>query len=321
MASLIRNGNKIGGGISNLDKFQTAEMPEPSSIYAGKIYQYTGETTPAFTNGFFYRCLLNDDSAYEWRPVYSQPSADIVELTSAEYHALSEEEKMSGTTYYVVDEGVENTILLQSGLINPPVEPIEPGHIYIWDLTFPIPFSEIPNVVGTIQSTTSNYSSYSNISIHVGNITTTGCKFRVIYGDGDGETGGAYPAIQWQASALANKGTEFINTNTTYQSFTLTTNTIDADLSKFDFWIENDTVVHLTFNEESRFTWNAGTWHEIGYIDSKYAPKIMTRRPILLEREGVVGDISIETNGKIRVFSKVDILGPQALLGEVTYRI
>lgn len=321
MASLIRNGNKVGGGINGLERFQVNEMPVPSSTYAGKIYQYTGETTPAFTNGFFYRCLLDDNSSYEWRQVYSQPSADIVQLTSAEYHALSDEEKMSGTMYFVTDEDEAVSMLLQSGRISSTTTGYVQGDTYEVNLTFPVPFMEVPNVTATFDSSTINTAGYANTSLHVNNVTLTGCQFRIPYNDSGSDTGTIYPAIQWMATAPATTGTNLVQAQTSYKSFTLTTNTIDADLSKFDFWIENDTVVHLTFNEESRFTWNAGTWHEIGYIDSKYAPKIMTRRPILVEREGGVGDISIETNGKIRVFSEVDILGPQALLGEVTYRI
>ena len=321
MASLIRNGNKVGGGINGLERVQVNELPVASSAYAGKIYQYTGETTPAFTNGFFYRCLLDDESAYEWRQVYSQPSADIVQLTSAEYHALSEEEKMSGTLYLVTDENETVSMLLQSGRISPNPTGYIQGDTYEVNLIFPVPFMEAPNVTATFDSSTINTAAYANVSLHVNKVTESGCEFRITYNDSGSDTGTIFPAIQWMATAPATTGTNLVQAQTSYKSFTLTTNTIDADLSKFDFWIENDTVVHLTFNETSRFTWNALTWHEIGYIDSKYAPKIITRRPILIEREGAVGDISVETDGKIRVFSKVDIPGPQALLGEVTYRI
>lgn len=133
MSTLIRNGNKIGGAISKLEKFQIYELPTPSSTYAGKIYQYIGETNEAFINGYFYKCELNSNEEYVWREVKTSDSiiddtatsadstyssskieeitapmvttttgAKVESMTQAEYNALAT--KDSKTLYNITDK-------------------------------------------------------------------------------------------------------------------------------------------------------------------------------------------------------------------------
>ena len=116
MASLIRNGHKIGGGINDLEKFQIAEMPTPSESYAGKIYQYIGTTTEAFVNGYFYRCdIIN--SSYNWERITEGVG---IECSQAEYDAWKEEGLIiQDTNYYITDGSGEEA--LQPKLLSTPI--------------------------------------------------------------------------------------------------------------------------------------------------------------------------------------------------------
>lgn len=95
MSTLIRNGNKIGGAISKLEKFQIYELPTPSSAYAGKIYQYIGETNEAFINGYFYKCELNSNEEYGWNVLKTSENNtdDIFVGTIAEWESLEDSKK------------------------------------------------------------------------------------------------------------------------------------------------------------------------------------------------------------------------------------
>lgn len=58
---------------------QVTELPDPSETQFGKIYQYTGETTDDYINGYFYECII-DGAAYKWTEKTVQKSnADISE--------------------------------------------------------------------------------------------------------------------------------------------------------------------------------------------------------------------------------------------------
>lgn len=58
---------------------QVAEIPEPSEAQFGKIYQYIGETTDDYINGYFYECII-DGAAYKWvEKTVQKSNADISE--------------------------------------------------------------------------------------------------------------------------------------------------------------------------------------------------------------------------------------------------
>ena len=58
---------------------QVAEIPEPSEAQFGKIYQYIGETTDDYINGYFYECII-EGAAYKWvEKTVQKSNADISE--------------------------------------------------------------------------------------------------------------------------------------------------------------------------------------------------------------------------------------------------
>lgn len=58
---------------------QVAEIPEPSEAQFGKIYQYIGETTDDYINGYFYECII-EGVAYKWvEKTVQKSNADISE--------------------------------------------------------------------------------------------------------------------------------------------------------------------------------------------------------------------------------------------------
>lgn len=44
-------------------------LPEPDASNAGKIVQYSGETTETLTHGHFYECIETGPDEYEWSEV------------------------------------------------------------------------------------------------------------------------------------------------------------------------------------------------------------------------------------------------------------
>ena len=58
------------------DVMQYDAMPTASATYAGKIAQYVGATAGDYTNGYFYKCVL-DGSNYVWQQVSVQPASTV----------------------------------------------------------------------------------------------------------------------------------------------------------------------------------------------------------------------------------------------------
>lgn len=80
-------------------KFQFSTMPTPSATYLGQFAQYVGVTNSNYTEGYFYKCVL-DGSDYKWTSVdQSSPEYTIKKDTtpsSADYVA----------TYHITKDGV-----------------------------------------------------------------------------------------------------------------------------------------------------------------------------------------------------------------------
>ena len=55
-------------------------MPIPSDTELGNIVQYIGETTAEYTQGYFYKCILNseDPVTYTWIRINTQPETEII---------------------------------------------------------------------------------------------------------------------------------------------------------------------------------------------------------------------------------------------------
>lgn len=68
--------------------FRFATMPAASAEYVTNLVQYIGTSNVNYTNGFFYRSILNGTD-YEWRQVNIQPNDDIPHWsgTKAQYNA------------------------------------------------------------------------------------------------------------------------------------------------------------------------------------------------------------------------------------------
>jgi len=72
MTKFLYNDRLLQGGINPLENPQIKEMPLPGVFYIGKIYQYVGETTEAFENGCFYKCIMNEYGKYIWIQILPQ---------------------------------------------------------------------------------------------------------------------------------------------------------------------------------------------------------------------------------------------------------
>ena len=63
-------------GGSGGQEIQVEELPTASSANVGNIYQYIGETDDTYTNGYFYKCV-NNEEIYSWENINIQPSGGI----------------------------------------------------------------------------------------------------------------------------------------------------------------------------------------------------------------------------------------------------
>lgn len=91
----IRNGFKYldKNGLKHLiDKteriFRFSTMPAAGADYVNNLVQYTGATNATYTNGYFYRSILNG-ATYEWQRANIQPNDDVPHWsgTHAQYDA------------------------------------------------------------------------------------------------------------------------------------------------------------------------------------------------------------------------------------------
>jgi len=77
----LANGRSVEEALEGTSgaSIQVAEIPEPSEAQFGKIYQYIGETTDDYINGYFYECII-EGAAYKWvEKTVQKSNADISE--------------------------------------------------------------------------------------------------------------------------------------------------------------------------------------------------------------------------------------------------
>ena len=61
------------------DTIQLDSMPTASATYLGKVYEYTGSTTSAYTKGRFYECVYNSTTdVYSWSEIEMGAEVDTV---------------------------------------------------------------------------------------------------------------------------------------------------------------------------------------------------------------------------------------------------
>lgn len=65
-----------GGGEGDI---QVETMPEAGEDYTGKIYQYIGESTAEYVNGYFYECIEDEENPgdYIWEQKKVQSNEDL----------------------------------------------------------------------------------------------------------------------------------------------------------------------------------------------------------------------------------------------------
>jgi hypothetical protein len=85
-----KQGKVIKGLIDEKQEIiQMSTMPQPTQamVTANTIYQYIGNTSQAYTQGYWYQAKYNStDDIYYWEEIKYSP--DMVEITSAEVDAL-----------------------------------------------------------------------------------------------------------------------------------------------------------------------------------------------------------------------------------------
>ena len=91
----VRRGNSFDGRETPDEQVQKSTMPTASEARLGKVYQYVGETTSSFTNGYFYKCVSDGESTptYSWEQTDVQPgggSADLPWVTPQDYGAVGD---------------------------------------------------------------------------------------------------------------------------------------------------------------------------------------------------------------------------------------
>lgn len=76
------NKIEIDGSLTPVaDLVQKSELPAASASYLGKVFQYTGETTANYINGYFYKCISDgaDPAVYSWVNI------DVQDITVIKY--------------------------------------------------------------------------------------------------------------------------------------------------------------------------------------------------------------------------------------------
>ena len=102
---VLTDGTSINCGKVN-SQFTT--LPTPSASNVGAILQYVGPTTPDYTNGYFYECVL-DGSTYKWVQKAVQPggggSSQVVTLPPASPSELGNIYQYVGNSTLLYDNG------------------------------------------------------------------------------------------------------------------------------------------------------------------------------------------------------------------------
>ena len=96
MGVIYYNGIVYAGGDSSGGQtIQVATLPTASASQENKIYQYIGVTTASYTNGYFYKCVKNNN-VYVWEQHNVQPGGGSG--GSSNYSDLSNKPSINGYT-------------------------------------------------------------------------------------------------------------------------------------------------------------------------------------------------------------------------------
>ena len=97
---------------SSAESIQVDTMPTADASQLNKIYQYVGTTDINYTNGYFYKCIL-DGANYKWQVIPTQDS-----YTKAEIGALSDLPDPSKTVTQNIDLLQGSMSTLQGSVLN-----------------------------------------------------------------------------------------------------------------------------------------------------------------------------------------------------------
>lgn len=75
-----------GGGV------QVKTLPTPVPALEGTIYQYVGESTSTYINGYFYKCV-NEEGTYKWKNIPVQAGG-----STTSYNSLTDQPTLNGET-------------------------------------------------------------------------------------------------------------------------------------------------------------------------------------------------------------------------------
>ena len=100
--SQINTGNITYDIKDAIARIQVSIMPEASSTYNGKLYQYIGTTNESYTNGYFYKCIYNNGS-YSWINIPVTETYIEWSGTQAEYD--EQEESIPEGAIVIISDG------------------------------------------------------------------------------------------------------------------------------------------------------------------------------------------------------------------------
>ena len=100
----------VGGG----ESLAVSSMPTADSTTAGKVLFYIGATTSSYTHNRFYECIEDSSttpSTYSWEEQRVEEN-EIVELTQAQYDALTPAQKNNGQAYFINDATLTDGLMV-----------------------------------------------------------------------------------------------------------------------------------------------------------------------------------------------------------------
>lgn len=99
-------------------------LPNATEDNIGVIYQYTGETTEDYTNGYFYANFEVTDpetgtTEYIWKEIKVQDDIEHIDLTMREYELLPNEKLSDDKVYFITDADDEILPIVYGWRIDP----------------------------------------------------------------------------------------------------------------------------------------------------------------------------------------------------------
>lgn len=275
-----------GNGGGSTESIQVDTVPTPSADELGKIYQYIGDTTVNYTNGYFYKCVSETNpstgvTTYSWVAIDTQEDTKHWIGTRAELTAaLVNGEIENGTIILITDEPdvddlptQNSTNLVYSGGVWTALQ----GKLSVEEVNV-LPTTNIKtntiylvpkfvNSEGNIDETNGYFyvrSSINNVPVYYRYIYNTGLYDDIIRSDTSTADFSAinaainndtFPAGTCDVEVVTgvNKKDVYINLDGTTNGWELIGNEIDDELSKTSVNPVENRVVTNAINEINSF--------------------------------------------------------------------